>query len=827
MNRLGDPQTSPHRAPADDHLRARPPGTIRAPPAPAWARPNAARRRLVQGSRAAPRAVAMRAPWSMRSARWRSAAPTAWGRSGANSPAWRAWSATKEKEASLMSGYLDCLSRLRTRLNQLKNQGDPGPGAKQFMQQTLEGNGSELADALKYVDEQMLTGMSDAQKSALRPLLVRPLMQTFAMIVLPSESEINKTWQAQVLDPFAEDAGRQVSVRARAAAMEATSAEIGQVFGPEGAVAKFINTSMGPLVVRRGDMLSGATWADMGITSRRRRCRASRAGSRPCPATACAPRPAARRKRCSSCRRSRRPARPNTRSRSTASSCATGTRRRCGRIWCSRVRRAGRRAHQRRHLRRPHRGAVQRAWPVRPAENDRWPSTQQKRRRRVRTALGQRQHRHRRSTSRWSATRPAAPASGKGFQGLRLPPTIVGRPVAEPGRRHGRHHRRRSPVMRAPRPGPHRLLRQDPRAQRLRQAGARRAGPEHARRLAGRRDAAPALDARWKLNYDAMAPVSFAFVGPARRHAVAGHLVASRDAPGRRYPFLMMRTLDVLDPSAFVSRCPLAFAPLWSFLEAAAPQVRGRAPTRRSTCKASATRRSRWANTTPRSPAFWPAAPSARLSRLLGDEDASRVILALGLLLQPVMHSKPAQLDKSLVLPLPDDAALRAPVAAFWLELMAPFVRRAAFDLALFLTTQEERPVLVHRLLRRGRAGAARHHRSAGRPGAAGAPARYRLGRRAARPGRRRARPGQLPRPAAAAPEDGARTVPEDLHRRLQRDQADHHCRLSCWRLAPAQAPGAAQAAPRPARRSSSPAPSPTKRPRPPCWRRLRAVYGA
>ena len=108
----------------------------------------------------------------------------------------------KEKDASLMTGYLDALSKLRSRLNQLKNQGDPGPGAKQLMQQTLEGSGSELADALKYVDEQMLTGMSDSQKQMLRPLLVRPLVQTFAMIVLPSESEINKTWQAQVVEPF-------------------------------------------------------------------------------------------------------------------------------------------------------------------------------------------------------------------------------------------------------------------------------------------------------------------------------------------------------------------------------------------------------------------------------------------------------------------------------------------------------------------------------------------------------------------------------------------------------------------------------------------------
>jgi type VI secretion system protein ImpL len=171
----------------------------------------------------------------------------------------------KEKDASLMTGYLDALSKLRSRLNQLKNQGDPGPGAKQLMQQTLEGSGSELAEALKYVDEQMLTGMTDSQKQMLRPLLVRPLVQTFAMIVLPSESEINKTWQAQVVEPFQKTLAGKYPF-ASGAQMQATPAEIGQVFGPEGAVAKFVGTTMGPLVVRRGDVLSSRTWADIGVT---------------------------------------------------------------------------------------------------------------------------------------------------------------------------------------------------------------------------------------------------------------------------------------------------------------------------------------------------------------------------------------------------------------------------------------------------------------------------------------------------------------------------------------------------------------------------------
>jgi type VI secretion system protein ImpL len=171
----------------------------------------------------------------------------------------------RNNEASLLTGYLDTLARLRTRLNQLKNQGDPGPGAKQFMQQTLEGTGSELADSLKYVDEQMLTGMTDSQKQALRPLLVRPLLQTFAMIVQPSEAEINKTWQVQVLNPFRSNLAEKYPF-APNSKMEASAAEIAQVFGPDGQIAKFVNTSLGQLVVRRGDNLERRTWSEMGIS---------------------------------------------------------------------------------------------------------------------------------------------------------------------------------------------------------------------------------------------------------------------------------------------------------------------------------------------------------------------------------------------------------------------------------------------------------------------------------------------------------------------------------------------------------------------------------
>jgi type VI secretion system protein ImpM len=203
------------------------------------------------------------------------------------------------------------------------------------------------------------------------------------------------------------------------------------------------------------------------------------------------------------------------------------------------------------------------------------------------------------------------------------------------------------------------------------------------------------VDARWKLYYDASPPVSFAFVGPARRHAVAGHLVASHDQSGRRYPFLMMRTVDVPEPQAFVSRCPLAFGPLWEFLGAMAPRVVGSedpGPHLQAIADAAVALGEHDIQLDD----FLAAATVSSLSAALALE-ANRLILSLGLLLQPVMHSRPAALQKSLVLPLPKtgDAAMRCQVAAFWLELVTPFIRRTAFDLVLFVTTLAQQPVLV------------------------------------------------------------------------------------------------------------------------------------
>jgi type VI secretion system protein ImpM len=196
-------------------------------------------------------------------------------------------------------------------------------------------------------------------------------------------------------------------------------------------------------------------------------------------------------------------------------------------------------------------------------------------------------------------------------------------------------------------------------------------------------------DPRWKINYDAMLPLRFAFVGPRRKHAIAGHIVASQDQSGRRFPFLLMQRIDVPDGVDFTGYSPVILAPLWRATAGMAQQVMQAADPETIL------------QSIPDTPveldmqAREPAGSVDALSQLLLGIDVKQLMLALGLLLQPVMRSGASQLDRSLQLPLPVDPTLQAEVAAYWMSLIVPFLHRTDFELALFLTQRDGRPLLV------------------------------------------------------------------------------------------------------------------------------------
>src|SRR5207247_1134158 len=57
--------------------------------------------------------------------------------------------------------------------------------------------------------------------------------------------------------------------------------------------------------------------------------------------------------------------------------------------------------------------------------------------------------------------------------------------------------------------------------------------------------------------------------------------------------------------------------------------------------------------------------------------------------------SSSSRLEKSLILPLPNDPMYRYLVATFWMHLITPFLRRADFELALFFARIEDKPSMV------------------------------------------------------------------------------------------------------------------------------------
>jgi len=163
--------------------------------------------------------------------------------------------------------YLAALGKVRTRFNQIRTQGDPGPGARTLMAQTLEGGNSELAEALRLVEERMMTGLTPTARDALRPLLVRPLQQAMAALVPATETELNRLWAAQVHEPFQRTLAPKYPFDL-ASRVEAPGGEINKIFGPTGLVAKFGTEALAPLVNNRGNVIEPRRWGDVGIRLR-------------------------------------------------------------------------------------------------------------------------------------------------------------------------------------------------------------------------------------------------------------------------------------------------------------------------------------------------------------------------------------------------------------------------------------------------------------------------------------------------------------------------------------------------------------------------------
>jgi type VI secretion system protein ImpM len=210
-------------------------------------------------------------------------------------------------------------------------------------------------------------------------------------------------------------------------------------------------------------------------------------------------------------------------------------------------------------------------------------------------------------------------------------------------------------------------------------------------------------DPRWKLVYDAAAPVDFAVLGPGHPMGLAGHLIPSRDAAGRRFPFVRAAAFAVPAPAETLPCCPMGLVPFWHHH---AGQVAGLAQAQRFAeegltafpeplpgSSAQALRSAYEAGSGVHTLAqmdLWAGAAEPAW-------DTRQALLALGMLLQPVRTRGHAGLSQGLLVPLPEDPAPLAMAMAMslWTSLIVPFFQASTAEIFFAVCRHRGRPVLL------------------------------------------------------------------------------------------------------------------------------------
>ncbi|OTG63797.1 type VI secretion system membrane subunit TssM [Acinetobacter silvestris] len=170
-----------------------------------------------------------------------------------------------QQNKSLLDEYLQNLSQVRSKFNDLKSAGDIGPSALALAKQTINEQTSVFNTTQKMVDEKLTVGLNELDQQTIQKLLVSPLTQSFESLITPAQDEINKLWMMQAYQPFNQTLGQKYPFNS-SATIQATSNEIGQILGESGSVARFVKENLDPLIIRRGYTLTSKTWKDLGVS---------------------------------------------------------------------------------------------------------------------------------------------------------------------------------------------------------------------------------------------------------------------------------------------------------------------------------------------------------------------------------------------------------------------------------------------------------------------------------------------------------------------------------------------------------------------------------
>lgn len=195
-----------------------------------------------------------------------------------------------------------------------------------------------------------------------------------------------------------------------------------------------------------------------------------------------------------------------------------------------------------------------------------------------------------------------------------------------------------------------------------------------------------AEDNRWKAYYDAALPIEFGLIGAEERVSLLGVWQPSCDLSHRRYPFIAVAALERDDSVAFRCAPALASGIYAQIGGLASLAVSGQDigeifEKARLIDAARLFERSRLEDHLGQ---FVRRTTLAALAEILArsTNDVRQIILAIGLLFQPIVGQTTINISKQLVLPLPGrDSPSYHLVAALWLYLVTAFFAQSSVEL--------------------------------------------------------------------------------------------------------------------------------------------------
>ena len=169
------------------------------------------------------------------------------------------------QDKSLLDEYLTQMAAVRSKLGELKNSGDIGPSAVALVKLTINEQTSVFNQTDKVVNEKLVSGSTDTDRQLIQKLLISPVLTTFNSLIGPAQDELNKLWVTQAYQPFNQTLANKYPFTS-SASIQATTTDIGQIFGESGSIANYVKETLDPFIIRRGYLLTSKTWKDLGIS---------------------------------------------------------------------------------------------------------------------------------------------------------------------------------------------------------------------------------------------------------------------------------------------------------------------------------------------------------------------------------------------------------------------------------------------------------------------------------------------------------------------------------------------------------------------------------